>query len=120
MTLLELLRAMVGPLPPGASLTLPADWLRAKLEGNGEDEASADLTIEEVALQTKRAPSTVRGWLNQGLISGAYKLRGRDWRIPPKALRDFLEAEKEAPRGRRGSSPNRPVDLTAWRKVAPG
>jgi excisionase family DNA binding protein len=83
-------------------------------------------TVAEVALQLHRSPSTVRGWCEAGRFTGAFKLNGRDWRIPPAAVERFLDAQRPAapsaadparatrPRTERGGS----VDLAAWRKEA--
>lgn len=121
MTLAEHLRAMVATMPSGASVSLPVDWLRAQLE---EEESSrdttlapSDLTLAEIAKRVHRAPSTVRGWLNGGMVPGAYRLRGRDWRVPPSALQAFLRqqaAPKAEPVPRRR---DRAPDLGSWRQL---
>lgn len=93
MTLLARLAAMVEALPDGASVALPVGWLRAELEAEGAESSSAplaDLTVEALAAELGRSPSTVRGWLIEGSVPGAYKLRGREWRIPRAAVRAFL------------------------------
>jgi hypothetical protein len=83
-------------------------------------------TVAEVALQLHRSPSTVRGWCEAGRFAGAFKLNGRDWRIPPAAVERFLDAQRPTapsaadparaarPRTGRGRS----IDLGAWRKEA--
>lgn len=125
MTVSDRLRQLVAALPAGASVTLPVAELRAWLDeegpgaAQGRGETREDLTIEETAERVRRAPSTVRGWLTSGLIPEAYKLRGRDWRIPPGALTRFLEREAEGKAGptlrpRRGKP-----DLGEWKKHMP-
>lgn len=112
--LMERLQSM----PPGS--TVPVEWVCAQIaaEGvstKGERESLEDLDVPAVAAVVKRAPSTVRGWLGGGLIPEAYRLQGRDWRVPRAALRRFLDRQtaeptsKPAPR-RRGA------DLGEWRK----
>ena len=54
-----------------------------------------------------------------GLTAGAlrgYKLNGRDWRVPPTALEDYLAAQAapSQPAGGEGSE----ADITTWRRVS--
>ena len=70
--------------------------------------------MEEVADETSRAPSTVRGWLISRALRG-YKFNNRDWRVPRAALCEYLEGQlieaSEIP-------PDvGEVDIAAWRKV---
>ena len=110
----EHLRDLLGQLPPDAQV--PVRWVLENLgEGQGSD--LADLTLEQVADKVGRAPSTVRGWCNSGRMAGAYRLRGREWRVPQDALRRFVEAERNQ-EGRPSTVRSRgPVDLGSWRKL---
>lgn len=92
------LRAIVEPLPEGASVTLPVEVLRAWLAGGGE-ERTGDYTVEEVGAILGRAPSTIRNWIGQGRLQ-AYKL-GREWRITADAIRELRERDLPGDRGRR-------------------
>jgi hypothetical protein len=83
--------------------------------------AAADLTVLQVADRYGRHASTVRLWLERGAFPGAYKLRGRDWRVPPHALEAFENKERE--RGRSGERPGprvaaKSVDLSDWRRAS--
>ena len=118
MTLRERLLQLASALPSDRSaITITRADLESLLEGEtGETAITAaqDLTVEEVAEEMRRAPSTVRGWLNSKALRG-YKLNNRDWRIPRTALRDYLDAQatqEDEPARRVGK-----VDITAWRKV---
>ena len=115
MTLEAHLRQLASALPSDHSaVTITRADLVALLEGDSGDPgvgSPRDLTVEEVADQTSRAPSTVRGWLISGALPG-YKLNDRDWRVPCAALREYLEAQAT----QAGESPGE-VDITAWRKV---
>lgn len=73
-----------------------------------------DLTVQQVADATGRAPSTVRGWLSSGALR-AYKLNSRDWRVPQAALRAYLTEQACEPRGSSGDG--EALDLSAWRTV---
>ena len=120
MTTADRLRALVGLLPSDSSaVTLTRLDLVALLEETpGASPApSRDLSVEEVAAETGRAPSTVRGWLISGALRG-YKLNARDWRIPRAALRAYLDAQGA---GRVGT-PSGPehVDVGAWRQLRQG
>lgn len=93
MSLVAQLRSMVEALPPGAGVSLPADWLRSQLEAEDsprEDRATTeergDLDVHAIAELAGRSPSTVRGWFYQGLFApDAYKANGVDWRLPRSA-----------------------------------
>lgn len=106
------LRDALDGLPDSA--LVPVGWIREQLhsEPADEDQGVADLTVQEVADELDRAPSTVRGWLGEGELDG-YRFRGREWRIPREALEAFLEEERG--NGRRPSA-----DLGSWRKEVAG
>jgi hypothetical protein len=114
----EKLRALVEHLPDDVTITLSVHTLREWLSDDGSERKSvvpaqeADLTLAEVASLTHRSESTVRGWLNGGYVPGAYKLRGRAWRVP----RASLEALRESPPASKlGRSPRRRESRLAWR-----
>ena len=106
---------------PAGSL-VPVEWVRdvlldgrlAEVQASGEAlEPFSDLTPEDIARAEGRKPSTVRGWLGAGRIPGAYKIRGRSWRVPREAYRAFLESERRASQ----TESEAPGDLSAWRKL---
>lgn len=116
MTLADRIRLLTQALPSdGSAVTLTrADLLALLEEGPQATSAtSPDLTVEEVATEVRRAPSTVRGWLIAGELHG-YKLNGRDWRVPRPALRAYLDHQVELP-SHDGVAPA--VNLGAWRQV---
>ncbi len=117
MNLSTRLRQLAEALPPAGSVVLTRADLMALLEEDGAsttDDGHVDLTVEQVAEKLGRAPSTIRNWVREGRIPGAYKLRGRENRIPRAALRSFLE--REANSTNRASTPQtKAVDLSAWR-----
>ena len=114
MTLAERLLQIVEALPsPDSSVTLTRADLVGMVEASGGVEA-VDLTVDQVAEQTQRAPSTVRGWLIDGDLRG-YKLNGKDWRVTRSALREYLDAQTSKEKvvvRERG-----PVDISAWRRA---
>ena len=119
MTLQERLRHLAAGLPSdAAAVTLTRADIVALLEEAGVPEgiqtAPRDLTVEDVAKQTGRAPSTVRGWLIAGDLRG-YKLNGRDWRVPPRALREYLDGQRSENVPKKGKG--QPVDISAWRRL---
>ena len=81
----------------------------------------ADATVAELAARFHRSPSTIRGWLEAGRFPGAYKLNGRDWRVPPDALAAFLAAQRTRPTPEQNvtvaAEPAPSHDLGAWRRV---
>lgn len=80
MSVSELAETLAG-LPDGA--LVPAAWVREQLSGR---DTLTDLTVKETAELLGRAPSTIRSWAASGILRGAYRLRGREWRIPRAAL----------------------------------
>ena len=120
------LRALAESLPPGTAIPVPRETLLALLAGTatGEvlssDTPPADLTVPGVAARFGRHPSTVRAWLERGKLPGAYRLRGREWRIPPAALAAFEAAERAqwAERTQPSATPSARADLGAWRSAS--
>lgn len=124
MTALERLRQAAELLPAGASVTVTREALLEALGGGPASadacKPSGDLTVEQLAAHFHCTGSTVRGWLERGLLPGAYHLpsigkvdkNGRarvgSWRVPPAALEAF---RGERPRVKRAGA-----DLGAWRK----
>src|SRR5436309_2579578 len=121
MSLADRLRALAERLPPGGSLTLTKDGLLnlAASDGGQADQAAvpADFTVAELAARFHRSASTVRDWCEHGRFEGAYKLNGRDWRIPQAGVDAFLiKPRGESPVAQKsGESPV--AQLGAWRAV---
>ena len=118
MNVLRRLTQIVRVMPEGSSVLLQVDWLRAQLEaaddGSNVVESVAGLTVGQVAKALNRSPSTVRAWCAAEKIPGCRRLNGREYRIPRKGLREFLDGQAD------GTSPE-PVrghqaDLGEWRK----
>lgn len=112
MSLRSHLASVVEGMPEGASVSLPVDWIRSLLEEEPEAGVPELLDLEEVAEIVGRAVSTVRTWCNTGELEGAFKLRGREWKVPREALRRFLEEQGSE---RPDPTPSGPVDLGSWR-----
>ena len=112
---LDSLRAALTAMPSGT--LVPRDWV---LERLSEDipgvpaavtpapPARVDLTIRDLAILFGKQPSTVRGWVERGDFPGAYKLHGKEWRVPVSAVEAFQNRQQ-----RRTSDPG----LSAWRTV---
>jgi hypothetical protein len=106
------LRELAERLPPGASLSLTREGL-LELAGREEDEpdqpqGQRDFTIADLAARFHRSASTIRGWCEHRCFEGAYKLNGRDWRVPVKGVDAFLSKQ-------RGEPPL--TEFGAWRAV---
>jgi excisionase family DNA binding protein len=116
------LERICAGMPEEAAVSLPVVWLRARLEEEAREGGGPDrlLTLEEVAEVVGRAVSTVRSWCNSGRIEGAFRLNGRDWRVPESALRKYLESQQrdEVTGERNGVGGS--VDLGSWRKIRTG
>ena len=116
MTLAEL-RDVIASHAPGSFI--PRDWLLSQLEGveaEGPSTTLADMSSEEAGELLHRSPSTVRDYCRRRLLPGAYRQRGREWRVPRSAVLAFQRAEAEPKRparvsARRAEEP----DLGSWR-----
>ncbi len=112
---LRALRAIVEHMPIDGAVTLPVTWLQDLLDAEGDSSGMRLLTLEETAELVGRSVSTVRTWLNTGHLDG-FKLRGRSWRVPERALQAFIEHQQsgnhEPPAIRSSAS----ADLGGWRK----
>ncbi len=108
------LRRLLGQLPPEAMI--PAGWLLDRLEtGDAQESGITDLTVEEVAARYSRTPAAIRAWCRDGWLPGAYRLQGREGRIPATALQELRRGHGPEPRPRPTPSRRRPADLGAWR-----
>ena len=116
---LEDLRILHQAMPPGSSISLSREAVGGLLDALGSPEPSGpvprDLSLKDVADRVGRAESTVKGWCHCGKLPGAYKLNGRDWRVPAAALETYL-ARMGA--GRTGSIRPHSNDLSSWRRGA--
>ena len=123
----EHLRALAAALPPGGSVLLSRaaidHWLAE--EGAGSSTSSGGqleqlaLTVDQAAERLGRAGSTIRTWLSQGdAFPHAFKLRGRQWRIPYADIVAFLEAEAQRYHQPAELEPSDsdPEDTSAWRQ----
>jgi len=114
---LDSLQAALTAMPPGT--LVPRDWV---LERLSEDipgvpppvtpapPVRVDLTIRDLAQLFGKQPSTVRAWVERGDFPGAYKLHGKEWRVPVSAVEAFQNGERR--RTAKSESP-----LSAWRTV---
>lgn len=111
-SLAQRLRELAEHLPAGGSLTITRDALLglAAAGSCGSEHAVAppDFTVAELAGRFHRSPSTIRDWCEHGRFEGAYKLNGRDWRIPQAAVDTFLARQRRQPQ-------ESLVRLSAWR-----
>jgi excisionase family DNA binding protein len=76
------------------------------------------LTTGEVASQLKVAPRTVGEWIRSGQLRAVKA--GRDWRVSPRDLDEFLASHANRPPERRDERPRLEngavVELGAYRK----
>ena len=88
-------------------------------EGAGVDPLAA-LDVDAAGVVLGRSPSTVRDYCRRDLLPGAFRQRGREWRIPPDAIRAFhaKEAREEGKANGAGKRQD-DADLSSWRKEIP-
>jgi excisionase family DNA binding protein len=120
-TFLQRIQSLVEVLPDDSSVSFSVATLKAWTKEEGSpprpaDELTPDLTVEDFAELMGKAASTVRMWLNQGMVPEAYKLRGKQWRIPRHALAAFQDRERTRESGNTVPLRRTPrVDLGGWR-----
>lgn len=119
MSLTESIRKLVECAPPDATVTVR--WLGELVAADGEGAPSnatgVDLTVPQVAARFGKASSTVRAWLTNGDLPGAYRLHGREWRIPESAIVALQHAQSEQ-HGTAAARPgrvDRTPDIGEWR-----
>ena len=85
-------QALLDALPAGSSVTLSretlAEWIDAAAR---TPDVEPDMTVEDVASLFDRSPVTVREWCRDGKLR-AYRLNGREYRIPAEAVAEFQAA----------------------------
>jgi excisionase family DNA binding protein len=111
------LEQLVASHAPGS--LLPRDWLLEQLRTVSSTDAGdelADLSVEDAGRVLGRSDSTVREYCRANLLPGAYRQRGREWRIPRAAVRAFQRAEAQPKRTPRRTATGDVVDLGAWRE----
>lgn len=112
------LRALAEAVEPGQAVSVPASWLLAALRDGDPEPPPAlevDLTVPQLAARFGKAPSTVRGWLEAGEFSGAYRRRGREWRVPRAAVEAYQDRQRAAaPAPTEGAA-----NLGTWRSHLP-
>lgn len=125
MTARERIEAMIAGLPTEtAAVVLTRRDLRELIgqveprEDADGDKPLADLTCAQAGAELGRTGSTIRAWCAAGRIPGAYRLGGREWRLPRASLRRFLDAQAE--RREAEAEDDQPVNLGRWRRHLPG
>lgn len=118
MSLRSALEELARGVPEGGAVTVPVNWLRRLMDEDPHDDGGPDLDVQEAGRRVGRQPSTVRTWCAEGRLAGAYRLGGREWRIPRSALTAFVrshEASGEGGQARPGSD----EELGGWRDHFP-
>jgi excisionase family DNA binding protein len=105
---------------PDAAL-VPVGWVREHLQeapAPAQEAVEVDLDLRAASALYGRSVSTLRSWCQEGRLPGAYRLRGREWRIPRESLARFQEAQRRtaSPENRK-PSPRGDGDLSAWRRT---
>lgn len=132
MTLRAKLEALVNAAPAGTMVPVSslAEWIAAEsdvpstLPDGNRTGATIDLSVAELARQYGRCASTIRTWCEQDLLPGAYKLRGKEWRIPASAVESMQRTAREqhaASGPTKAAAPEAPAspDIGAWREHLP-
>lgn len=94
------LQALLVDAGASEEITVRVSLLRAlmaSVEGTVTlmDPVEVDLTCEGVGGLLGRDASVIREWCREARFPGAYKLRGKEWRIPRQALNDFQREQQK-------------------------
>lgn len=89
-------------MPPGT--LVPRDWLLENLSDTplaSEERARSfvDFTIQQLATMFGKQPSTIRAWVERGDFPAAYKLQGKEWRVPAASVHEFQARQRAGKRG---------------------
>lgn len=103
MTPMTELRRDLERLP--AAAMVPVGWILERLHLLTKPERQSatmeiDLTVEEVAALLHKKPPTVRAYCGARLLPGAYRLNGKQWRIPRTAIEAFQHRQQKEYDGR--------------------
>lgn len=109
------IRALAEALPPGTAVPVPRELLLQLLSNGGTPVPSADLTVADLCQQFRRKPSAVRAWLERGEFVGAYKLHGRDWRVPIAAVEAYRTRQQQGADNPAPAPASGTADLSAWK-----
>jgi excisionase family DNA binding protein len=121
---LAALRSLAEALPENQAVPVPREWLLELLGGKPVESSAAqaptvDLTCHQVAESLGRDASTVRAWAARGEFPGAYRLNGREWRIPAESLHAWQEGQRQRPSKSAASirPGGRRLPLSSWRST---
>jgi hypothetical protein len=108
-------------MPEGTVVPCPREVLLALASAEAPAPGSptisaADLSVAQLGVRFDRKPSTIRGWCELRLFPGAYKLRGRDWRVPMDGVEAF--EKKEQTQGKRQRSTGKALRLVRHSTVS--
>lgn len=124
MALRDSIQALVSAASPDT--LVPVRWLAQLLAADSDTslpapETGVDLTVAQLAARFGKSTSTIRTWLERGDFPGAYRLHGREWRVPATSIASMQQQQAEAhktPRTR-ASSARRTTDISEWRHHMP-
>jgi len=102
---------------------VPVGWLRNQLDTSDATHTALEdmneLSLAEWAELNDCARSTARQWCADKLLPGAYKRRGRKWRIPRSAQLPEAGIASNSPQAATDERPSRGKrkKLSDWRKT---
>lgn len=67
----------------------------------------------------RASASTIRTWCERGELAGAYKLHGREWRVPLSAIEAMQRKHAAQHQPPATGSTEKPVCIGEWRKYLP-
>ena len=102
-----------------ADATIPARVVleRLPLAMDGAEGTLAALNASQAGEALGRSPSTVRDYCRAGLLDGAFRQQGREWRIPRASIGKFQAAQAAKATAKAAIvTGSNSVSLDAWRR----
>jgi len=94
MKLSDQIRRIVEALPIDGEVILKVKTLSEWLDEAGPGGFDPDYTVKDVAELYGKTPCTVTAWIRDKKLR-AYKLNGKEYRIPADALEEFRQRQSQ-------------------------
>jgi excisionase family DNA binding protein len=94
MKLSDRIKKMLDGMPTDGAITLQVKTLWEWLEESSPSGFDPDYTVKDVAKLYGKTTTTVTAWIREKKLR-AYKLNGKEYRIPADALEEFRQRQSQ-------------------------